>query len=406
MRIEIAQAKAYAEQDLGSLLLPETARVSLRGAILSRDVYLTVGHTFGLGLALAIVVVGLAWSLQHAISNKAHFVVTMSTVGIFALTVVQFLRTTLLDLGVYASWMNLLRHQYGFLIIGITTLQFVAVTIVIAFCKEWAQRWLDVSVYFSTIIILNGCCSLVEMYNRYDSPQVQERLRREGRSLPGRQQKGWIAMRVSFKCMILVGIVVAFQLAMPQIERSVTGYDNVQRSFVLFGVFCLKIFVDVTLRIALTILIPKLPIRTVDEILFFLDGFLMWGMRAVLTGSQDITFTVVSSALFSIGEIVVAAVYLWNTARRWRKAATTEKKRMLHRELQVKLVNFHGDIVLEVFIGILYVAMLLIFRRSTILSEFGASGVYLNTSGKVVSMVLAQLIPDTLGDFFIVAMLR
>ena len=49
----------------------------------------------------------------------------------------------------------------------------------------------------------------------------------------------------------------------------------------------------------------------------------------------------------------------------------------------------------------------LIFRSSTpLLRDFAQSGEYLNSTAKVVSVLVAPLIPDAVGDFFIFAILR
>ena len=60
-----------------------------------------------------------------------------------------------------------------------------------------------------------------------------------------------------------------------------------------------------------------------------------------------------------------------------------------------------------VYISLVHMSALLIFRSSTpLLRDFAQSGEYLNSTAKVVSVLVAPLIPDAVGDFFIFAILR
>ena len=126
----------------------------------------------------------------------------------------------------------------------------------------------------------------------------------------------------------------------------------------------------------------------------------------VLAGSQDFVFTVIGGIVFSIGELAVLHLYISRAVKRLRNAESDRDRASVKREINVEAINFHGDVVLEVYMCIISMVGLFLFRESTVLVGFGAAGKYLDSIPKMVATIAAQLGPDALGDAIAFSVLR
>ena len=409
-----AETRSDAEDPVGpassipidSLFLPESDRVSFVGALKSSAVYRVLAHSWGTAFLLCIAPLLLALLLRFSVGDEENFVSIACSLATASFTCAMCTASCLVRVQLYSSHWALFRHCFGILFVVATAVVFLGIKFGVVKEEDWAVRRLDIYVIYGDCVTLIIASLSIDVFGYYRSPTIKERFRATGRNLPSMTTQLVKILALLPSMLITVCLTCAFLTAVPLFLQVLENSSQGLRAVVLCAVFVIKMLADFGLRMTFVHLAPKKSPRLVDNFLFACGGLIMWGMRMVLAGSQDVTFTVVGGVLFTVGELVVLNIMISRTYGHIRNARTERQKKVAERRLAVELINFHGDVILEVFMCVLSFLLLFMYRDSGVLTNFGRSGKFLDSWTKLVFVLGIQLLLDFIEDVVAMAILR
>ena len=145
----------------------------------------------------------------------------------------------------------------------------------------------------------------------------------------------------------------------------------------------------------------------VDGGLFATDCIMTAGIRTVATGGSDVQSAIAGGVFCVVVEIAIMIRYMQKTLRSLADATSQEERRLLQRELVVKLANLQGDLVLEYFVPAAAVGtQLLLGGQPAMASHFVPKGSYLDSWSSIVMVLLSQYICEAFGDVAVLGLLR
>ena len=389
-----------------SPFLDDTTTPSFWEILKKKDIYQAFGHSWGLALLLLPFSIVFLLVLRSCESPEWLMVGNL-TYQNACMVMTLSLRSQLVEAGRFRTWYEYFLYRTAPSLAATTIGISVSGWAILMSQPNWTSRGLDFFFAICNQIMVYGGLTFMDVFEFQGSPAFLERRRLRGKDPPTARDKLRRAIKVGIKqgCVILVtALYLVFLFAA---QQWVKDASPTMRAVIISVVYGTKVGTDTAIRTALIYLFPTLSIKGVEALLFGIDAALLWAMRMIVTNSQNVGYAVISGGLLSIAEIMVILLYLTLSLRRRQRIPEQGDVSLLNRELTVEVANFHSDVSLEIFVSLVHVGALLIFRsNTTILRDFAESGEYLDSGDKVASFVAGPLIPDAFGDLLIFAVLR
>ena len=318
------------------------------GEILKKkEIYQAFGFSWGLALLLLPSSVVLMLVLRSCRSPELFMVMNLTCQNVFLVCGFSVL-SLLVEAGVYRTWFEYFRYRFVPTLVATIIVSTVSGGAVLTLQPNWASAGLDFVLMIVVMFMVNAVLMFMEVFALQGSPVFLERRRLRGKDPPTLKYKLRKAPKLVMKQVCVLVVAALFLLLIFATQKWMEGASPTERGVIVTVVSATKVVIDLSLRTALIYLLPTLPVKSTESLMFCCDACLLWGMRSIVTTSQSVSFAAMSGALLSIAEITVILTYLTRSLSRRKRMLKEADLSLSDRELTVEITNFHSDVTLEV----------------------------------------------------------